>query len=146
MNRGAGMKNFFLKTIFKKPWGERRTFPEFAPKSFNELWRKTWRPQINYSGLFFCFRPLLRHRLLSLKRRERSKLTTIAITHATIWVDENLHYSDATLLLKDGVVAACETIFPFLYAPVIDIKGAYDPSFIDPFSTYGIQPVKEARQ
>jgi len=40
MNRGAGMKNFFLKTIFKKPWGERRTFPEFAPKSFNELWRE----------------------------------------------------------------------------------------------------------
>ena len=40
MNRSAGMKTFFLKTIFKQPWGERRTFPEFAPKSFNELWRE----------------------------------------------------------------------------------------------------------
>jgi L-lactate dehydrogenase complex protein LldF len=40
MNRGAGMKNFFLKTLFKKQWGERRAFPEFAPKSFNELWRE----------------------------------------------------------------------------------------------------------
>lgn len=75
------------------------------------------------------------------------RLTITAITHATIWVDENLRYNDATLLIKDGVVAACgNNISIPAQAVVIDVKGAYIyPSFIDPFSTYGILPAKDAR-
>jgi imidazolonepropionase-like amidohydrolase len=73
------------------------------------------------------------------------QLTTVAITHATIWVDENLRYHDATLLIKDGMVADCgNNVTIPAHAVIIDVMGAYIyPSFIDPFSTYGIQAAKE---
>lgn len=40
---GARAKNFMLKTFFKKTWGERRTMPEVAPKSFNQQWKEMHR-------------------------------------------------------------------------------------------------------
>ncbi len=40
MNKGgATFKNFMLGNFFKKSWGENRSFPKIAPKSFNEMWR-----------------------------------------------------------------------------------------------------------
>src|SRR5690606_38342658 len=38
LNKGAGMKNFTLKSFYKKAWGENRAFPKIADKSFNEWW------------------------------------------------------------------------------------------------------------
>ena len=35
---GQKLKSFMLKQFFKKDWGERRTFPEVATKSFNTQW------------------------------------------------------------------------------------------------------------
>lgn len=35
---GGKMKNFFLKTFFKKGWGKYREMPEVAPKSFAKRW------------------------------------------------------------------------------------------------------------
>ena len=41
MNMGGSFfKNLALKTLFSKTWGKRRTMPEVAPKSFNELWKE----------------------------------------------------------------------------------------------------------
>ncbi|MCL6524459.1 MAG: iron-sulfur cluster-binding protein [Thermoflavifilum sp.] len=41
MNLVSGKtKNFFLKKMFAKSWGEKRELPTFAPQSFNELWKK----------------------------------------------------------------------------------------------------------
>ena len=37
---GGGIKNFFLNTLFKGTWGERRDLPQVAQKSFNELWKE----------------------------------------------------------------------------------------------------------
>lgn len=37
---GAKIKNIMLKQFFKKPWGDRRDFPQVAPKSFNQIWRE----------------------------------------------------------------------------------------------------------
>lgn len=37
---GATVKNFMLKQFFRKGWGERRAFPEIAPKSFNQIWKE----------------------------------------------------------------------------------------------------------
>jgi L-lactate dehydrogenase complex protein LldF len=37
---GAKLKNFFLKQFFKKTWGDRRSLPLVAPKSFNQIWRE----------------------------------------------------------------------------------------------------------
>lgn len=34
------MKNFFLKTFFKKGWGKYREMPEIAPKSFAKRWEE----------------------------------------------------------------------------------------------------------
>lgn len=34
------MKNFFLKTFFKKTWGKYRAMPEVAPKSFAKQWEE----------------------------------------------------------------------------------------------------------
>jgi len=36
---GAFFKNFMIKKFFKKAWGERRTLPTVAPKSFNQMWK-----------------------------------------------------------------------------------------------------------
>ncbi len=38
LNKGATMKNFTLRSFFKKSWGEQREFPKIQEKSFNELW------------------------------------------------------------------------------------------------------------
>ncbi len=38
MNQRSGMKNFTLKSFFKKQWGENREFPKPADRSFNEWW------------------------------------------------------------------------------------------------------------
>lgn len=37
---GAKVKNFMLRRLFKKAWGEKRELPQIAPKSFNQLWRE----------------------------------------------------------------------------------------------------------
>jgi len=37
---GAKVKNFLLKQIFKKQWGDRRELPQVAAKSFNQIWRE----------------------------------------------------------------------------------------------------------
>ncbi len=37
---GAKVKSVLLKQLFKKQWGERREFPQIAPKSFNQIWRE----------------------------------------------------------------------------------------------------------
>ena len=37
---GATLKNFMLRKLFKKTWGERRELPKIAPKSFNQLWKE----------------------------------------------------------------------------------------------------------
>ncbi|GAB3909707.1 LutB/LldF family L-lactate oxidation iron-sulfur protein [Mucilaginibacter boryungensis] len=34
------MKNFFMRTFFKKAWGDRREMPEVAEKSFSTLWKE----------------------------------------------------------------------------------------------------------
>jgi L-lactate dehydrogenase complex protein LldF len=36
---GAFFKNLMIKRFFKKAWGNRRTLPTVAPKSFNEMWK-----------------------------------------------------------------------------------------------------------
>ncbi|MBI3233362.1 MAG: lactate utilization protein [Bacteroidetes bacterium] len=38
MNQNSSLKSFMLKTMFKRGWGEHRDFPEFAERSFNQLW------------------------------------------------------------------------------------------------------------
>lgn len=40
MNQGMRTKSFLLETFFKKYWGEKRSFPKLAPKSFNEIWKE----------------------------------------------------------------------------------------------------------
>jgi L-lactate dehydrogenase complex protein LldF len=37
---GGGLKNTAMKLFMKKHWGPRRTLPEFAPKSFKQLWEE----------------------------------------------------------------------------------------------------------
>jgi L-lactate dehydrogenase complex protein LldF len=37
---GTTVKNFMLKQFFRKGWGDRRAFPEIAPKSFNQIWKE----------------------------------------------------------------------------------------------------------
>lgn len=37
---GGRIKNNILKKIFENLWGKSRTFPVFAPRSFNALWKK----------------------------------------------------------------------------------------------------------
>lgn len=41
MNAASGrMKNFVFEKLFTKAWGERRSNPVFASKSFNQLWKE----------------------------------------------------------------------------------------------------------
>jgi L-lactate dehydrogenase complex protein LldF len=37
---GAKMKNFMLRRLFRSAWGDKRSLPEVAPKSFNRIWRE----------------------------------------------------------------------------------------------------------
>lgn len=41
LNKGAQIKNFTLKSFFKKSWGEQREFPKITDKSFNDWWLET---------------------------------------------------------------------------------------------------------
>ena len=42
MNMTNGrIKNFMIKLLFRKSWGDNRSLPDFAPKTFNELWKAT---------------------------------------------------------------------------------------------------------
>lgn len=42
MNMTNGrVKNFMIKLLFCKSWGDNRELPDFAPKTFNELWKET---------------------------------------------------------------------------------------------------------
>ena len=36
----GGFKNWLLKTFFKNSWGDTRSMPEVAPKSFSKLWKE----------------------------------------------------------------------------------------------------------
>ncbi|TDO19485.1 LutB/LldF family L-lactate oxidation iron-sulfur protein [Pedobacter duraquae] len=38
---GGKLKNFFLKTLFRKIWGKYRDMPVISPKSFSKLWSET---------------------------------------------------------------------------------------------------------
>lgn len=41
MNMASGKtKNKVVSRLFQNVWGERRSFPEFAPKSFNQIWKE----------------------------------------------------------------------------------------------------------
>ncbi|GAA4310172.1 LutB/LldF family L-lactate oxidation iron-sulfur protein [Compostibacter hankyongensis] len=41
MNMAKGStKNWVISKMFRKAWGDRRELPEFAPKSFNQLWKE----------------------------------------------------------------------------------------------------------
>ncbi len=41
MNMAKGStKNWVIKKAFSKAWGDNRSLPEFAPKSFNQLWKE----------------------------------------------------------------------------------------------------------
>jgi L-lactate dehydrogenase complex protein LldF len=42
---GGNMKNFFLKTFFKKSWGNYREMPSIAPKSFAKQWEEREKSQ-----------------------------------------------------------------------------------------------------
>jgi L-lactate dehydrogenase complex protein LldF len=37
---GGGMKNFLLKTFFKRTWGHLREMPKVADKSFSKQWQE----------------------------------------------------------------------------------------------------------
>lgn len=37
---GSGVKNFFINTLFKSQWGDRRDIPNLSQKSFNQLWKE----------------------------------------------------------------------------------------------------------
>ncbi len=41
LNQGSSMKQFTLKSFYKKQWGESRSFPKVADKSFNQWWVET---------------------------------------------------------------------------------------------------------
>lgn len=67
-----------------------------------------------------------------------------AFTNATIYVSPQKVIKNATLLVEDGKVKAVNTANAPKDAIVIDIKGKYIyPSFIDPYSNYGM-PVPKA--
>lgn len=37
---GSGLKNFVMKNIFRKSWGNRRNMPSVKPKTFGTLWKE----------------------------------------------------------------------------------------------------------
>lgn len=68
------------------------------------------------------------------------KLTCFAFTHANIQLNEQTTGLDYTLVIRGGkIVAAGKGVVIPTDAVVTDVKGQWIyPSFIDPFSTYGI--------
>jgi imidazolonepropionase-like amidohydrolase len=75
---------------------------------------------------------------------ERSGLR--AFTNATIYVDYQTKLENATLVIKDGKVAAVGTKVAVPQgAYVVDMKGkTIYPGFVDPFSSYGLPAVTRA--
>jgi imidazolonepropionase-like amidohydrolase len=67
-----------------------------------------------------------------------------AFTNATIYVDHLRKIDNATLVIRDGRVAATGTNITIpSEAKVYDLKGkAIYPAFIDPYTSYGIPEVK----
>ena len=48
MNAGnAKVKNFALNYLFKKSWGNHRSMPVVASKSFNQMWSDKQKPKAN---------------------------------------------------------------------------------------------------
>jgi len=37
---GGKFKNFFLKKLFQKTWGDQRELPKLADKSFSKQWKE----------------------------------------------------------------------------------------------------------
>ncbi|WP_115717977.1 amidohydrolase family protein [Gallaecimonas mangrovi] len=63
---------------------------------------------------------------------------TLALTHATLITAPGKKLSDATLVIKDGVIVSVGNKVPN-GARVIDTQGAWIyPGFIDPYSNYGL--------
>jgi imidazolonepropionase-like amidohydrolase len=67
-----------------------------------------------------------------------------AFTNAKIWVDYQTTIANGTLLIKDGIIVQCgEKVQIPKGTVVMDMKGrSIYPSFIDPYSTYGMPEVK----
>jgi hypothetical protein len=40
-NPSSGLKNKMINKFGRKMWGERRTLPKIAPKSFKDRWRES---------------------------------------------------------------------------------------------------------
>ncbi len=74
-------------------------------------------------------------------------VTSVAFTHATLYVDYQTRLEDATLVIEKGkVVAAGKTISIPANAVVVDCKGKYIyPSFIDLHSDYGLADAAPAK-
>ena len=67
-----------------------------------------------------------------------------AFTNAKIWVDYQTIIPNGTLLIKDGMIVQCaEKVDLPKGTVVMDMKGkSIYPSFIDPYSTYGMPDIK----
>ena len=72
--------------------------------------------------------------------RDKSTALT-AFTHATIVVSPTVTYEDATLLIRDGKVAAIgKSVTIPADAEIIDLKDKFIyPAFIEPYSEYGLE-------
>jgi imidazolonepropionase-like amidohydrolase len=70
-----------------------------------------------------------------------------AFTNAKIWIDYQTTIASGTLLIKDGMIVQCgEKVQIPQGAVVMDMKGrSIYPSFIDPYSTYGMPEIKRVR-
>lgn len=74
--------------------------------------------------------------------------TLYALTNATVQVNAQLQLQGATVLIKDGKIERVGTNFevPTAYQ-VIDLKGKWVyPSFIDPYTNYGLPEVKRSQR
>ncbi len=72
----------------------------------------------------------------------RDKSTTLtAFTHATIVVSPTVTYEDATLLIRDGKIAAVgKSVTIPADAEIVDLKDKFIyPAFIEPYSEYGLE-------
>ncbi len=74
-------------------------------------------------------------------------VTSVAFTHATLYMDYQTRLEDATLVIEKGkIVAAGKTVSIPANAVVIDCKGKYIyPSFIDLHSDYGLGDAAPAK-
>ena len=73
------------------------------------------------------------------------KHITYAIIHATIFTDYKTSISDATLLIRDGLIVSVGNQIPIpVDAVVYDVNGKnIYPSLIDIFSDYGMPEIKK---